>query len=207
MNIQPQDFDIATPVYNRSDIMRRANQIARDCKTNDFYNAWTHRAIMAMALRAAWLDAKRKAWHSRPASTRAEHIRAQIATIEAKNLTTPEQRERLVQLRADLHKECASDYAKKRALINNAKGRFCSVVFIKKDGSERVMNVQPAKLAKHVKGDAATDAGKKGTATRKERHPHLFPVWDVRANAPRSINLETIQAVTVNGKTHAFCGG
>lgn len=87
----------------------------------------------------------------------------------------------------------------RKALIANAKGRFCGVTFIKADGTLRRMNVQPAKLALHVKGDAATEAGQKATATRKARHPHLFPVWDVRANAPRSINLETVKAIRING--------
>ena len=110
----------------------------------------------------------------------------------------------MTELRRQLHTECAKDYANKRTLIGKAKGRFCSVTFIKKDGSIRTMQVQPSKLAKHAKGDAAPDAGKKAVATRKERHPNLFPVWDVQAQAPRSINLATTQSITVDGVTHAF---
>ena len=82
MNIQPEDFDVATPIYDPSAMMRCAHQIARYCKANDFYSTWTHREVMAMALRAAWVKAKQKAWYSRPAPTLAETIRAQIATIE-----------------------------------------------------------------------------------------------------------------------------
>ena len=90
----------------------------------------------------------------------------------------------------------------RKILIASAKGRFCSVTFIKADGTLRRMNVQPAKLAKHVKGDAASDAGKKATATRKERHPHLLPVWDVKASAPRSINLKTVKAIRIDGTSY-----
>lgn len=126
MNIQPQDFDVAAPIYNRTDIMRCAHQMARNCKAKDFYGTWTHRDVMAMALRAAWVKAKQKAWYSRPAPTRAERIEAQIATIEAKNFTTPEQRNELVELRAELHQERADEYEKKRVLIAKAKGRFAS---------------------------------------------------------------------------------
>lgn len=96
------------------------------------------------------------------------------------------------------------DFAAKRALIAGAGGRFCGVTFIKADGSRRVMLVQPAKLKFHVKGDTATEAGRKATATRAERHPNLLPVWDANAKAPRSVNLATILSIKVNGATHSF---
>lgn len=92
----------------------------------------------------------------------------------------------------------------RKALIASAKGRFCGVTFIKADGTLRRMNVQPAKLALHVKGDAATEAGQRATATRKARHPHLFPVWDVQAKAPRSINLETVKEIRTSGKAYVY---
>jgi hypothetical protein len=34
---------------------------------------------------------------------------------------------------------------------------------------------------------------------RKERHPNLWPVWDVAKQAFRSIKLDTVLAVTVGG--------
>ena len=93
---------------------------------------------------------------------------------------------------------------KRPLLIASAGGRFCAVTFTKKDGSERVMRVQPAKLRHHVKGDAATDAGKRATATRAQRHPNLMPVWDAEKDAPRSVNLATVSRIAVNGQVHSF---
>lgn len=52
--------------FNRSQIMREANAIAADCRAKDFYADWSHARIMGMALRAAWLSAKREAHYNRP---------------------------------------------------------------------------------------------------------------------------------------------
>jgi hypothetical protein len=52
--------------FNRSQIMREANAIAAKARANTFYADWSHSAIMAMAMRAAWLNAKREAWYNRP---------------------------------------------------------------------------------------------------------------------------------------------
>ncbi|WP_210528972.1 hypothetical protein [Rubellimicrobium arenae] len=96
------------------------------------------------------------------------------------------------------------DLAAKRDLIASAGGRFCAVTFTKKDGSERLMQVQPAALRHRLKGEAASDAARRATFTRQERHPHLLPVWDVRARGPRSINLATVSRIAVNGGVHRF---
>lgn len=89
--------------------------------------------------------------------------------------------------------------ARIRNRINAAGGRFAGVEFIKKDGSLRTMNVQPARLKFEVKGDAASEAAQRATETRKANNPNLMPVWDVAADAIRSINLDTVLAVTVDG--------
>lgn len=96
------------------------------------------------------------------------------------------------------------DYDTMKALINSTGGRFCSAVFVKKDGTLRTMQVQPAALKFHVKGDDASDSAKQAVATRAARHPNLFNVWDVAKKAPRSINLDTVERITVDGKTHEF---
>ncbi len=96
------------------------------------------------------------------------------------------------------------ELAQKRDLIASAGGRFCGVTFAKKDGSERRMQVQPAALRLRQKGDAASDRAQRATHTRQERHPHLLPVWDVRARAPRSINLRTVSRIAVDGRVHHF---
>ena len=61
-----------------------------------------------------------------------------------------------------------------------------------------------ATLQHFVKGDAATEAGKKAVATRKERHPHLLPVWDAKAKGPRSVNLATVTAIRINGASYSY---
>jgi hypothetical protein len=98
----------------------------------------------------------------------------------------------------------APDLAAKRDLIASAGGRFCAVTFIRKDGTERRMQVQPAALSRRLKGEAASEAAKRATFARQERHPHLLPVWDVRAGAPRSINLATVSRIAVDGGVHTF---
>ena len=96
------------------------------------------------------------------------------------------------------------DLAAKRDLIASAGGRFCAVTFLKKDGTERKMQVQPAALRTRVKGEAASAAARRATLTREARHPHLLPVWDIRAGAPRSINLRTVSRIAVDGRVHRF---
>lgn len=96
------------------------------------------------------------------------------------------------------------NYEQIKALINSSKGQFCSVVFVKKDGSLRTMQIQPAKLKFEVKGDSACDSAKKATATRQANHPNLMPVWSVDAKAIRSVNLDTVESITVKGIRHTF---
>lgn len=92
----------------------------------------------------------------------------------------------------------------KIALIKSAGSRFMSVSFIKKDGTDRLMQIQPAAIKNHLVGDAASDSAKKATATRKANHPNLYPVYDVGKRAIRSVNLDTIHTIVVGGETHAF---
>jgi hypothetical protein len=98
----------------------------------------------------------------------------------------------------------APDLTAKRDLIASAGGRFCAVTFTKKDGSLRKMQVQPAALRLRVKGETAGEAARQAALTRQERHPHLLPVWDIRARAPRSINLRTVSRIAVDGEVHRF---
>lgn len=51
---------------------------------------------------------------------------------------------------------------------------------------------------------AATEAGKRAVEMRKARHPHLLPVWDAKARAPRSVNLATISRIAVDGVVHEY---
>jgi hypothetical protein len=91
-----------------------------------------------------------------------------------------------------------------RSLIHKANNRFCTVHFIKKNGENRVMNVQFAATKNHVLGEAASEAAQKAVATRKENHPNLMNVYCVDTHAIRSINLDTVFKVTLFGETHIF---
>lgn len=181
------------------------------------------RQLMARALRSAWFTAKmeaevqrkvaeamkeREALAARPAAT----LWGLIQDLENRDRLGHEGIERLSQLRAAYHvaakreaeEAATANLAEKRKLIESAKGRFAAVTFTKKDGSLRQMRVQPAKLKFHVKGDAASQAAQKAVETRKARHPHLLPVWDTEAAAPRSVNLATVSRIAVNGAVHEF---
>lgn len=163
------------------------------------------RKAFGSELRRAWAKAKLIAHNACPIN----RIRSAITALESKARLTDQDYARLAKLRSemaavDAHADAAPAYAEKRSLIENAKGRFCAVTFTKKDGSERVMQVQPATLKAHVKGDKATDAGKRAVATRKALHPNLLPVWDAQAKAPRSINLATVSRIAVDGTVHEY---
>lgn len=97
------------------------------------------------------------------------------------------------------------NYGEMKALVASAKGRFCSASFIKKDGSERVMNIQPARIAKAIKDpDEVRDIDKQRTEARRANNPHLLPVWDVHKQAIRSINLDTVFEIKVDGEVFEY---
>ena len=197
--------------YNRKAIMTAAWEIVRRANVA----LYGFRVIMRRALKAAWANAK----HERAMEARQEkqeqaspevlRIQGEIAILESKTHWEQPDYARIGVLRAALraaqeHEAAAPDYAAKRDLIASAGGRFCAVTFTKADGTERTMQVQPATLQRHVKGAAATEAGKQAVQTRKARHPHLLPVWDAKAHAPRSVNLATISRIAVDGVVHGY---
>ncbi|MEM6890770.1 MAG: hypothetical protein AAF636_21945 [Pseudomonadota bacterium] len=178
--------------YNLSSIMRRAWEIVRSK-----FGGFVTRSILRLALKDAWREAK----DALKRATESEEVRKlndAILCIECKNRLLEADYAEMKRLRSELVT------AEKRALIESAKGRFVSVVFTKKDGSLREMRVQPAKLKFHVKGKAASEAAQRAVETRKARHPHLLPVWDVEASAPRSVNLATISRIAVDGAVHQY---
>lgn len=197
--------------YNRKAIMTAAWEIVRKANVA----VYGFRVIMRRALKAAWANAKHErameARQAKQAKASPEVVRIQdeIAVLESKTHWEQPDYARIGVLRAALraaqeHDAAAQDYAAKRDLIASAGGRFCAVTFTKADGTERTMQVQPATLQRHVKGDAATEAGKRAVQTRKARHPHLLPVWDAKAHAPRSVNLATISRIAVDGVVHEY---
>ncbi|NEY90366.1 hypothetical protein [Tabrizicola oligotrophica] len=196
--------------------MNEAWTIARRFAGNP--ETWGQR--LSRALKLVWWNAKVAVRLAAEAAQRAAaraakwgaltipQIRAAIVDLENRDFLGHAGLLELSEAQAALHaavdSEAAADLDAKRALIASAGGRFCTVIFTKADGTERAMKVQPAALKFHVKGDTATEAGKKATATRAERHPHLLPVWDADKRAPRSVNLATIREIRVNGATHSF---
>ena len=139
----------------------------------------SRRRLFADCLRRALAEAKTP---KQPITPEVERLRSLVMDLENRDRLGHEGIQRLAAARAELRAaEAEADLASKRKLIASAKGRFCAVTFTKKDGSQRTMKVQPAKLKFHVKGDAATEPGKKATATRTccpsgtQRAAHLAP--------------------------------
>jgi hypothetical protein len=91
-----------------------------------------------------------------------------------------------------------------KTLLEEAGSRFVTIEFAKKDGSNRVMNIQQAVLADRLVGDDASETSKARVATRKANNPHLMSVWDVQSQAIKSINLDSTHAVRANGREYVF---
>jgi hypothetical protein len=78
------------------------------------------------------------------------------------------------------------------------------VTFIKKDGSERTMLVQPATGKFNVKGAEASPERQEANRKYAENNPHLLRVWDVDRDAFRAINLNTVTRIAANGEVHEY---
>ncbi len=186
-------------MHNRQQIMNRAWAIMADRPRN--------RINWVYALRQAWQEAKDAA--RRADMTEANHIREAIGMLENKDTWSDADYRRHDDLVAALkvaldHEANADAYAVKRALIAKAKGQFVSITFTKKDGSLRTMRVQPATLPQRVRSNSASDVARRAAVTRTRRHPHLMPVWDVDAGAPRSVNLATVSRIAAGGAVHTY---
>lgn len=96
------------------------------------------------------------------------------------------------------------DYDAMRTLIESAKGRFCAVDFVKKDGTDRRMIVQPARLKNEIVGDDRSELAERRLKTYKENNPHLMPVWDVEKEAIRSINFDTVKRIACDREVYEY---
>ncbi|MEM1088446.1 MAG: hypothetical protein AAGH90_12020 [Pseudomonadota bacterium] len=187
--------------YNHRDIMQTAWDRTRGAMRSG-YTADQLRAVFADCLRAAWCRAKAA---MRDAALTIEQVHMEIVDLQNRTRLNLAGQKRLSELQRLLcAKRDAADQAAKRSIIEDAGSQFVAVTFIKQDGSLRQMNIQPAALKSHVKGADASPAGQRAAATRKARHPHLMPVWDVEKAAIRSINLATVQSIKTGGQTHTF---
>jgi hypothetical protein len=92
-----------------------------------------------------------------------------------------------------------------RNLVNSAKGRFVRVDFRKADGSFRRMVVQPATGPVRIAASPApSPSAARAAFTRAVNHPNLFNVWDSLSMGFRSINLDTVEAIRINGEEITF---
>lgn len=91
-----------------------------------------------------------------------------------------------------------------KQLLETANSNFITIEFIKKDKTNRVMNIQQAAMQYHVKGDEASESAKRAVETRKANHPELIPVYDVQKGEIRSVNLDSVHTVRSGGKTYNF---
>lgn len=190
-----------TLTYNHREIMQTAWGRTRHL-IGSAYTTDQLRRVFASCLREAWRLAKAAA---RDAALTIDQLRMAILDLQMRTRLDLAGQERLSHLQRLLSAKMENaDREAKRSLIEQAGGQFVAVTFVKQDGSLRRMNIQPAALKNHVKGNAANPASRKATATRKARHPHLMPVWDVEKAAIRSINLATVQSITAGGQTHTF---
>ena len=205
-----------THAINRSEIFSFAWTLARQELFSRRLPATKLREVFPDTLRRAWAEMKRRAVIAAKLAKQALRPSAElweeIQNLENRTTLGHEGINRLSELRRAFHastKREAEEQAKaemeaKRRMIAAAKGRFVSVTFTKKDGSERVMRVQPATLKYHLKGDSASESARKAAQTRAERHPHLMPVWDADKAAARSVNLATISRIAVDGAVHEY---
>jgi hypothetical protein len=91
-----------------------------------------------------------------------------------------------------------------RTLIDSAGSTILSVEFTKVDGSTRVMQCQTHAGKSLLAGDAASASAKQGVETRKANNPHLRAVYDIGKRAWRSMNLDSMFALTVRGVRYTF---
>lgn len=80
-----------------------------------------------------------------------------------------------------------------RNLINDTNGAIFTITFVKKDGSERVMNAR-TKVQKHLKGGESTTS----------HLNHLVTVYDLKSEGYRNINLTTVKQFKFGGKVVDF---
>ena len=74
-----------------------------------------------------------------------------------------------------------------QSVLQATKGKFFTVVFIKKDGTTRTMNCRLG-VTKHLKGGLST------------LNPDQYlTVYDVQAEGYRAVNLSTIVSITCGG--------
>lgn len=84
---------------------------------------------------------------------------------------------------------------KLKSLIENSKGQFFSVVFVKKDGSDRYMTCR-----------TGVSKGVSGAGLKFDPAAHgLVVVYDTKVKQHRMVNLETVKGIQINKETYTVC--
>lgn len=99
-----------------------------------------------------------------------------------------------------LKKDEKYEFIKKK--LEEAGSKFITISFVKKDGSDRQMNIQYKAMMSRLKGDEASDSAKQAVKTRKENNPNLVAVYDVQKHAIRQINMDTVYKLTFAGEVY-----
>lgn len=79
-----------------------------------------------------------------------------------------------------------------KQLIKDTKGKFFTVTFIKKDGSERVMNARLGVKVYLKGGELPYNPDEKG----------LIPVYDVKTGGYRMVNVNTIKKLKIGNNEY-----
>lgn len=77
----------------------------------------------------------------------------------------------------------------KTDLVEQLKNNSLVICFVKRDGTERIMHC--------TLQEGIVESYEKKTDRTREAKDNILPVWDLEANAWRSINIETIKTVEV----------
>lgn len=93
-----------------------------------------------------------------------------------------------------------------QSIMEASDGAFFNVVFIKKDGSRRSMTARYG-VSKGVLGDEASESAKKALVTWRENNPNLLRLFDAHKRAFRTVNLDTIESLRVNGVSYKITKG
>jgi hypothetical protein len=75
-------------------------------------------------------------------------------------------------------------------IILNSGGKFVTITFTKKDGSERVLTGRLG-VTKHLKGGVST-----------LNADHYITIYDVQSEGYRAVNRATIKSVKCNGELY-----
>lgn len=80
------------------------------------------------------------------------------------------------------------------SIINNTKGKIFTVIFTKKDGTERVMNARTG-VKQYLKG---------GELPYSPSEKGLIPVYDLQKRSYRMVNIGTIKTIKVGNNIYSI---